>query len=272
MKSRAYALFSLWVVVAALGCSVADDTRLSQILNQRGFGRKYVGDSNELYYAGIGDTIVVRDLLNPEIQGAYTIQPDGVINVPLLGQVFIAGMTIDDIKEVLNTRYRDIITTADVFVDITRSQSKRYYVVGEVARPGIHPFKGDETLFDVVLLTAPTIFANERAVRLIRADPVHPLSFEFNYKAMAQEGDSTGNVLVRENDIIYVPPHFMGKIAIFLETLLSPVTRLVADLIQLNNLYAVSQSFLDNQRFIYGIGGYNRQGIGFGTGNRFGAF
>src|SRR5262249_15438883 len=138
----------------------------------------------------------------------------------------------------------------------------------------IMPYKGDETLFDIVLKHGPTIFANEHSIRLIRADPVHPLTFEFNYKAMAQEGDSTGNILVRDNDIIYVPPHFLGKIAIFLETLLSPVTRLVADIIQLNNLYTVSQSFLSDDRFLFGIGGFQQRGVGFGGGlaTRFGAF
>jgi protein involved in polysaccharide export with SLBB domain len=251
-----------------MGCSVSDDARLTQVLNQRGFGRKYVGDSNELYYVGIGDTLMVRDLLNPEIQGAYTIASDGVIVVPLLGQVFIAGMTIDDIKEILNERFREIITTADVHVDVTRENSKRYYVVGEVGRKGVFPFKGDETLFDVILRSGPTIFANEHSIRLIRADPVHPLTLEFNFKAMTEEGDSTGNILVRENDIVYVPPHFLGKVAIFLETLLSPITRVLADLFQATGLYYTTQSFLEDDRYI-GIGGYGYRGFyggGYGGG------
>jgi protein involved in polysaccharide export with SLBB domain len=266
VKLQRLAWLILAVTLGSMGCSVSDDARLTQVLNQRGFGRKYVGDSNELYYVGISDTIVVRDLLNPEIQGSYTIASDGVINVPLLGQVFIAGMTIDDIKEILNERFREIITTADVHVDVTRENSKRYYVVGEVGRKGMFPFKGDETLFDVILRSGPTIFANEHSIRLIRADPVHPLTLEFNFKAMTEEGDSTGNILVRENDIVYVPPHFLGKIAIFLETLLSPITRVLADLFQATGLYYTTQSFLEDDRYTYGVGGYGYRGYGGGLG------
>ena len=52
-----------------VGCAGQDDARVQQLLNQRGFGARYVGDANEQYYLGIGDQIVITDPGHSELIG-----------------------------------------------------------------------------------------------------------------------------------------------------------------------------------------------------------
>ncbi|MEW6745595.1 MAG: polysaccharide biosynthesis/export family protein [Planctomycetota bacterium] len=263
-------LLTLGVLVlgglALQGCARSQDSRAAQIVNQRGFGRKFVGDSNELYYLGIGDALGVIDPLNPELSGRYIVGPDGTINVMNIGEVFVGGMTVADVTELLNKRYRVIITSADVHVAVLGTASKNYYVKGEVARAGKHPFRGDTTLFDVMITSGPTVLANEHKVRLIRADPVHPFVMEFDYADMVTRGVSGNNVLVRENDIIYVPPNFLGRIVKVLQALTIPFGTIVSNLLNLANLQYMTESFADEDRFIYGgyrgLGGYGYRGVG----------
>jgi len=262
-----------WVFCAfglLAGCATQDDARVQSLLNQRGFGERYVGDANEQYYLGIRDSIVVTDPGHPELNGAFLVRMDGVIDVPMIGEIFVSGLTLPDVAETLTRRFQEFITSAQVEVQLGASRSKFYYVQGEVRQPGIVPFEGGTSLFQVVFRSSPSILADEDDVRLIRADPVNPLTVSFDYDDMLVGGWSRGNVEVRENDIIYVPPNALGYVAIFLEGLLAPMQRVFVGIITASRLASVTESFGSAN---LGRGGRRNGGRfgGFGFGGEYGA-
>jgi hypothetical protein len=67
---------------------------------------------------------------------------------------------------------------------------------------------------------------------LVRADPKNPLVVTFNMRDMGLEGYSTYNINVREYDIIYVPPTFLGMISRFIEKLFAPLTSVINAIFQ----------------------------------------
>ena len=261
-----------WVVLALLplvtlwGCAAQDDARVQTLLNQRGFGARYSGDAAEQYYLGIGDNIIVQDPGHPELNSNYAVRIDGVIDVPLIGEMYVAGLTIPDVEEALTRRLREYITTAQVDVQLGQAVSKFYYIEGEIGTGGgRRSFTGSETLFGVVNQAGPTLLADEDAIRLIRSDPVNPLIFEFDYDDMLTGGWSRGNVNVRENDIVYVPPNTIGYITIFVQLLLAPVQRGLAGILQASRVV----NTFDN--FGQPVGRRNRfGGGGFGFGGTYG--
>jgi protein involved in polysaccharide export with SLBB domain len=246
-------------------CATTDDARAQQLLTQRGFGSRYVGDSNEQYYLGIGDSILVTDSGHPEFNEGYVIRSDGVISVQNIGEVFVAGLTIPDCQEMLKARFREYNTTADPQVELRIPRSKAYFVDGMIGTFGFVqpraqrvPFNGDVTIYSALVQAPPSpLLAASDRIKLIRADPYHPLVVEFDYEAMREGGWSKYNVEVRENDIIYIPPNIFGHITIFTQKLFSPLTALVTSLFGLDRLYFFSETFANGNRF---NSGYNRYG------------
>ena len=258
---------ALLVVGSFVGCkSSQDDARVQQLLNQRGFGGRFSGDINEQYYLGVGDVISVVSTDFPEGSGPHQVRSDGVIDVPLIGEIPVAGLTIPDVTELLTRRFQDYVKTARADVQLQGNNSKVFYVEGEVQAVGIRPFFGDRSLFRVVFDARPTILADEDDVRLIRSDPLNPLVVHFDYDDHVVGGWSGGNVEVRENDIVYVPPNTLGYISLALEGLLAPLQRAFLGVLQASRLVSLTETFGDARGNRFGRGGRGGRFGGFGFG------
>jgi protein involved in polysaccharide export with SLBB domain len=259
-KQRA-ALSLLAIACLLPACVTTDDARVQQLLNQRGFGARYVGDTNTQYYLGIGDQFTVTDDQHPEFNDIFRVRPDGVIDAKNIGEIFVAGLSIPDAEETLTRRYREFNTTAQIDVTLVASVSKWYYVSGEVTVPGRKPFEGDTSLFKAVFDAVPTLLSDDDGITLIRADPYHPLVVVFDYDDMLEGGWSLANAEVRENDIIFVPPNTFGYITNFMIQLFSPIAVISQAVFGVNGAIFAVQTFGDTNRYGRGFG--NRRGFGY---------
>ncbi|MAB80685.1 MAG: hypothetical protein CMJ89_15145 [Planctomycetes bacterium] len=252
-------LLAGWVVIgpwAVLsGCaSYLPDKRLLQYLNQEGFGKRYVGDSQEQNYLSIGDTVTFIDTYNPEISATRQVDVDGTILVDQVGAVWVAGYTRSELESYLTQKLSPYYRETDIKVTITTGGRKVYYVLGQVTRKGAYDFTGDLTLFEAVLLASPKPnAANLGRVRLIRADPRNPLIIEANVSDLWERGDSTYNIPVKEYDIIFVPATFLQGIADFISSLFVPVISVFREVI-------LAIFFASNPEISFGRGG-RRQGF-----------
>lgn len=218
-------------VLSACSATVSPDRRILQHLNTYGYGKAYAGNFLEESYATIGDTVKYTDKNHPdEIDGSQVVQPDGTITVQEIGTVHVAGLTRSEISAFLSERVSLYYTdSADIAVTIS-ARNKQYFIMGEVGSEGAQPLAGELNVFDAILKARPEKnSANLGRVRLIRMDPVDPLIIPINFNDMLR-GDSTYNVSIRENDIIYVPPTMLAQFAYFLDDLLFPVKQVIRGL------------------------------------------
>lgn len=218
---------ALLLLVAFLAaCSTAPDKRLLEHMNQKGFGKKYVGNVEEENYATIGDTLSISDPYNvDELTLSKKIDLDGTILLPELGSVAVAGYSRTELEALLMEKYSPYYPQLDIKVDIVNSGgSKKYFIYGELASPGEKDCRGDETIFEVVMRAGPSKdTANLGRVRLIRSDPRDPAVYVINIGDMLEFGDSSFNMHVEELDIIFVPPTMLAQLGYFLDSLLFPV-------------------------------------------------
>lgn len=193
------------------------------------------------------DSIQLSSMHVPEISGGYTVGPDGKINMPLLGQIYVANMTAKEIENVLVAAAKEFYEQADATVQIN-CRSQKMYVFGEVGNEGPVPYTGHDTLLDVLAGVRPTDQAWEKRIIVIRVSQpaqggyatkktmyyrvhgVHPITEDkpryrmlVNLKAMTRNGDMANNVLLKPDDIIYVQPHPIAWFTKKLRTILSPV-------------------------------------------------
>jgi len=116
------------------------------------------------------DVLSITSIQVPEINGFTTaVRPDGKINVPLIGEVYVADRTPkqveDSIKEAAKRYYEEV----DATVQIAGYHSQKFYVFGEVSRPGAIQWTGCDTLLDVLAAAQPTALAWPERIIVIRS-------------------------------------------------------------------------------------------------------
>lgn len=74
--------------------------------------------SSEPYRLTVGDQIHVRSMSKPaEVNsGAIVVQPDGMISLPLVGQVSAAGYSVEELRDELDKRYRQFFQSPAMVV------------------------------------------------------------------------------------------------------------------------------------------------------------
>lgn len=229
------ALATLLLALAGLlaACGSYEEVRIRQLMHEKGFGTRANGDATRENYVGGLDQI--QFLLPPEaalqvgterLAELTVIQPvgiDGTIFVPYVGPIYVLGKTEAELAAMVRAQLRAVLTF-DVAVQARiKPGNKYFYAIGEVGRKGPVPMLPDLTLMDAMFSAQWTNLANLGRVYVIRPDADNPLVIDVNFREILTTGDTTPNIQIRERDILYVPPTFLGLIARLLQRLLEPV-------------------------------------------------
>lgn len=92
------------------------------------------------YELGIGDTVAVEVLGQPDMSGSFPIGPDGAVEIPYAGRVAVVGFTLADARDQISARLRDgFVKNPQVIVRVEQITSKIIKVTGGVARAGEYP-------------------------------------------------------------------------------------------------------------------------------------
>jgi len=181
------------------------------------------------------DLVTVIASQVPELQGTtrsightQTIRPDGTISFETLGEIHVAGKTPKQIADIIGKRMSTLYNFANENpVDVRVSnRSKWYYILGMVHHPGAQIFTGRETTLTAISKAVPNVQAWEEEIQIIRPSvnlAKDPKIFKLNFKRMIERGDMTGNVLLQEGDVIYVPPTILASIGLTLQEIVGPL-------------------------------------------------
>jgi len=97
----------------------------------------------------------------------YSVNPDGIINLPIVGQLKVSGLTVEAIRIMVQNEINKYLVDAIVLVKLT---SYRITVLGEVGNPGtVYIYNTQATIFEALSRAGDAnLQANLRNVRLIR--------------------------------------------------------------------------------------------------------
>jgi len=163
----------------------------------------------------------VRELNNHREQ----VRADGRITLPLLGSVFIAGKTTEQVSAELETMAREYYDDADVSLRVITYASQKIFVFGEVNSPGPYPYTGANTVLSTLSRAQPSRLADPSKIRVLRpgedGELVHRMPINLN--DMVKEGDVSLNAVLEEGDIIFVPPTGFAAVGLAFQQLLLPI-------------------------------------------------
>ena len=104
------------------------------------------------YRIGPGDVLEIAVFDNNDLSRAPTVQTNGAIALPLLGEVPVSGLTVAEVKQKLTTLLaKDYLVNPQVEVKVKEFQSQFVSVVGEVNGPGRKPLRGRTRLIDILI-------------------------------------------------------------------------------------------------------------------------
>ncbi|MBA7537978.1 hypothetical protein ES705_30251 [subsurface metagenome] len=133
----------------------------------------------------------------------YTVSDSGTITLPILGDVYAVGLTIEEIKQSVQSRAKEFLKDALVNV---RLLSFKFTVIGEVNRPGTYTnFNNQLTVLDAIGMAGDiTDYGNRKHLLVVRPTMEGTRTFRINVqdKNMLQ---SQGYFLL-PNDIVIVDP------------------------------------------------------------------
>jgi protein involved in polysaccharide export with SLBB domain len=96
------------------------------------------------------------------------LTPDGKVNLPLLGEVYVADHTPKEIQEILKKAASKYYEEVDATVVVTGYSSRKIYVFGQVGRPGPVAYTGTDTLVDLLAQVQPTNLAWPEKIKIVR--------------------------------------------------------------------------------------------------------
>ena len=162
----------------------------------------------ETYVIGHGDVLKISVWKQPELSvDAVPVRPDGKISVPLLDDIQAAGLTPQELKELLTQALSEYVSNPDVTVVVVSVQSKRVHVMGEVSHPGALALTQDMRVLDAIAASGGfTPFADKGDIKVIRrSEGGGTVEYRFNYGSYLRGNHPESNVLLMPGDTIVVP-------------------------------------------------------------------
>jgi polysaccharide biosynthesis/export protein len=163
------------------------------------------GSEGDSYVIGPSDVIAVTVWKQPTLSGSVLVRPDGMISLPLLGDVQASGISPLVLADQLTTRFKKYIQDPNVSVVLTQINSKKVYLLGEVGKKGPVEMTPGMTLLEAIASAGGlTEYANSKKIYILRTEGGKQEKILVQYKR-ALKGDAASNLVLRTGDTIVVP-------------------------------------------------------------------
>ena len=180
------------------------------------------------YLLGPGDLIEVNISMNyPELKTRSVIDSEGTIYLPSLNRIYVKGLTINELSQLLNKSLEKYVKFPNVEIKIIEYRRINIYTIGEIKDPGLHVFEGslnldasnsDEiqtanytffpTIFDAIRTSDGfTRNADFTKIELVRQNSISrgggKIKTTLNFEKFL-EGDMSQNIRIYDGDTIIV--------------------------------------------------------------------
>lgn len=166
------------------------------------------------YQIGVDDMVQISVWGNPELGITAPVRPDGMISVPLLGDVQAGGRVPAEVAKDIQGRLAKFVREPQVAVILTELRSHEYLsrvrVTGAVRQPISIPFRQGMTVLDAVLAAGGvTEFAAPDRSHLYRRHGDGTGSYDVQLGNVLNRGDLSTNFPVAPGDVITVPERIL---------------------------------------------------------------
>jgi len=158
--------------------------------------------SDKAYIIGPEDVLEVQVWERKDLNQTVFVRPDGRTSLPLVGEIMVAGKTIQDLQDHLAKVYEKTVQSAVVTVIVREIKSRPVYFVGGFGRPGPIQLTREMTLMQAVSVVGGVVPGGDAENGyVLRGDKRIAVDF---YKLL-QKGDLSQNTRLEPGDTVVVP-------------------------------------------------------------------
>ncbi len=171
------------------------------------------------------------------------VRPDGTVTVPRIGQIQVAGYSVDEIERNLAEACEGVIhNPVEPSVEVTRATGGRIYVGGEVGMPDVYPLEAAPSALQAIIMAGGTTDRSRlNSVLVIRRNPDgRPFVFKTNLN-LAFKGHTENDILLRPFDVVYVPKKMVSRANLF-------VQQYINDIVPFDNSLGVTGTYYLNEQ------------------------
>jgi polysaccharide export outer membrane protein len=176
-------------------------------------------DVRSTYLVGPNDQLTVHITEMEDSERVVRITPEGYINLPMIGRVRAAGLTVAELESDLTKKMGAFVRRPQVSVDIKEFRSQNVSIIGAVNKPGVHQLEGQKTLIEMLSSAEglrPDAGYSVRITRELKYGRI-PLPnakddegklfsvAELSLKNIMESKNPADNIIVQPNDVISVP-------------------------------------------------------------------
>lgn len=166
------------------------------------------------------------------ITGEHLVRPDGTVSLGVYGSVHVAGMTLAEVKDAVETHLSLYIHNPEVSVDVGAYNSQVYYIVTDGGGFGEQvvrlPCTGNETVLDAVANIQGLSQISSKQIWIARPTPAGAdcaQVLDVNWREITKEGITTTNYQLLPGDRIYIAADNMIALDNFISKVVAPVER-----------------------------------------------
>jgi polysaccharide export outer membrane protein len=161
--------------------------------------------SSSTYVIGADDSLKIDVWHEQQLSGVVPVRPDGKITLPLINDIQAAGFTPMQLEADITERLKKFVTDPVVSVSLEAVNSKRIFMIGEIAHQGPEPITPGMTILQAIASAGGlTPYANKKKIYILRGDPNKQQKIPFDYVKALKKGDMQGLTLT-PGDTIVVP-------------------------------------------------------------------
>jgi polysaccharide biosynthesis/export protein len=159
------------------------------------------------YKIGPGDVLAVSVWKEPELSQKVPVRPDGMITLPLVGDLKASGTTTEELQSSLEQKLKAFVSSPAVTVTVEEVRSHIFNVLGQVQKPGSYVLSGRVTVLDAVAQAGGfRDFAKTKKIYVMRTmEDGSVKRLPFNYNEVIKGEKSEQNIELESHDSVVVP-------------------------------------------------------------------
>ncbi len=160
---------------------------------------------------GPEDVLEIAVWKNQDLTKTVAIRPDGLISMPIIGDVQASGLSANELAQRIAERLKQFVQNPSVSVNVKELNSYSVYVMGEVAKPGKFQLKSYVTVLQAVSMAGGfTEYAKKNKMQVVRTvsngnHKVRESHIPIRYEELVAGKSEAGNIILLSGDTVVVP-------------------------------------------------------------------
>jgi polysaccharide biosynthesis/export protein len=169
-----------------------------------------VVQSND-FLLGPEDVLEITVWRNQDLSRQTVVRPDGMVSMPLIGDVLASGMTATQLAAKIADKLKEFKESPAVSVSVKEVNSYNVFILGEVQKPGKYQLKTHTSVLQAIALAGGfTLYASKNKMQVVTAEVngdgrPHEVRIPVRYDQLLSGKGERGNFVLKSGDIVVVP-------------------------------------------------------------------